>query len=512
MSSPRSFYDVLVVGTSLAALAAGALLARRGFRVAAIGHGRRAQTYEHDGLLLRRELAHFAVAETPAFRRVVAELALVPAVRRRMQPLDPLYQVVMPGHRLDVPRAPERLASELRREFPEIGRPAEDFYAALARVSASLDRVLGADVSYSPDGFFERRESVRATADHPFGRDGEQAELLSEFAQDHPFRAFIEAPLRFAGASDPDRLNALSRARLLGGITRGACVLDGGTDALRALFAEKIVQHGGDYRPRDRVGRIHVRRSAVTGVALDGLDETLGAQFVVSALDVAETQTLTGAEPSRKWALTLESSRPWLFRYVMNVVVSARAVPVGMAQRVFLVGDRGRPLVEENLLAIERSAEDARGRVVLTLCALLPRSSVEEGASYLRRVRERVMRALAEVVPFLDRHVLVVDSPHDGRPLQDRSSGSETLIDVRWSGAPEAMEIIDRADRAGLLGVRGMPCRSEVRGLLHVGRQTLSSLGAEGELLAALTVARLITRTDRSKEKLRRELWSKVEI
>jgi len=44
------------------------------------------------------------------------------------------------------------------------------------------------------------------------------------------------------------------------------------------------------------------------------------------------------------------------------------------------------------------------------------------------------------------------------------------------------------------------------------GRSTLPALGQEGELLAAWGVARVITRTDRRKEKMLREMWSKVEL
>ena len=37
-------------------------------------------------------------------------------------------------------------------------------------------------------------------------------------------------------------------------------------------------------------------------------------------------------------------------------------------------------------------------------------------------------------------------------------------------------------------------------------------LGEEGDWLSALSAARIVTRTDPSKEKLRRELWSKVDV
>jgi hypothetical protein len=40
----------------------------------------------------------------------------------------------------------------------------------------------------------------------------------------------------------------------------------------------------------------------------------------------------------------------------------------------------------------------------------------------------------------------------------------------------------------------------------------LPALGQEGELLAAWSAARLITRTDRRKEQMRREMWSKIEL
>jgi hypothetical protein len=49
-------------------------------------------------------------------------------------------------------------------------------------------------------------------------------------------------------------------------------------------------------------------------------------------------------------------------------------------------------------------------------------------------------------------------------------------------------------------------------GAFVVGPSALPALGQEGEILAAWSVARLITRTDRQKERMRREMWSKIEL
>lgn len=509
MSSPRSSYDVVVIGASLALVGAGALLARRGFRVLVLGHGVRPEAYLWEGLSLRRAPLGVSFLESPAFRRTIAELALVPSVRRRVQYPDPAFQVVLPGHRIDAAVQPERLLAELKREFPEIQRPVEDFYRRVEAVGAQLDRTLGADVLLPPGGFWERRELASASAGLPFDRYGMGRDPFAEFASDHPFRTFVEAQTRFGGALDPDSMSPLARLRLHAAGLRHAWLHEGGVDGLRAMFAEKIVQHGGDLRWRDRAEAIEVRRGRVRAVSLAGLDEEVGCGFALCGLDPAEVQRLTGQEPSRVWTRRLLGLRARYHRYVLNAVVRAEAVPVGMAGRVYAVLDLRRPLAEENLLAIDRGPVDEAGRVVLTVSALLPRSLVEEGAEHLRRVRPRVLRALGEVVPFLDRHLLVVDSPHDGLPLSDRRGGLVEAVALRRPGALEPMETLDAMEETPWLGACGLPLRTDVAGLLLASQHNVPGLGPEGEMLAALGAARLVTRSDPSRERMRRELWAK---
>jgi hypothetical protein len=240
-------------------------------------------------------------------------------------------------------------------------------------------------------------------------------------------------------------------------------------------------------------------------VLLAGLGEVLGARFVVSGLEPQALATLTDEVSPNP------SVRPRYYRYLVNLVLRAAGLPVGMGARVYLVGDPRRPLCDENLLQVDSAAPDGHGRVVLTACALLPRAAVEEGGGSLRRVRGRVLRALEALVPFHDRHLLAVDSPHDGRPLEDREAGVELTLPSRWGGAAEPMESVDTHDNPGLLGVCGQSCRTPVENLFLVHRSVVPGLGPEGEYLNALGVARIITSTDRTRERLRREQWGKPE-
>jgi hypothetical protein len=508
----KSFYDVVVVGGSLGALATGALLARRGFRVAWIRHDDRPAAYTYEGATLLRRAAALPFVDAPAFRRLMAELALLPVVRRKLITPDPLFQVVLPDHRVDVRAGTEALLTELSREFPEITRAMEEFYAGTARAMGELDAIFGADVQWPPEGFFERREAARAAAGNPFGRRGNVGDPLGDFPAGHPFRTFVMAQARFASNLDPDAMTPLRLVRAHGAAIRGAAFHEGGRDALQRFLEEKILQHGGDVRPRDRVARIETHRGRVRAVDIATSEERLGCSFVVTSLDLAGALRLAEHSPSRATTERLLARAPRYYRYVLNAIVRAEGVPPGMGARVFGVADRARPLAEENLLYIESSPPDGDGRVVLTITALLTRSGVEEGEGYLRRQRPRMLRALGEIVPFLDRNLLAIDSPHDGLPLEDVARGTTVTLKERWRGEPEPMAVLEAPDPEGFLGVCAAQLRTEIKGLLLVGPQVVAGLGEEGEFMSALGAARIVTRSDRSKEKLRRELWSKVDL
>ena len=69
-----------------------------------------------------------------------------------------------------------------------------------------------------------------------------------------------------------------------------------------------------------------------------------------------------------------------------------------------------------------------------------------------------------------------------------------------------------RVDPPTFYGLGAEPIRTPLGGAFILGPSALPALGQEGELLAAWSAARLITRTDKRKERMRREMWSKIEL
>lgn len=509
----RSFYDVVLLGARLGSLLCAALLAKRGFRVLLLDQDEVPPTYQAAGVTLPRAPYTFLAAHSPIARRVMAELALHQAFRRRAIAMDPVLQIALPRHRFDLPLDEAELDREIEREFPEVKRPIEDFHRHVLRTAAQLDRVVERDLVWPPETFLERRELGRASAQQPFDRHGGGPDLLAELPEEHPFRVSVQGPVRFSSQMDPNQTSALAFARLYASWLRGPATIEGGYAALRQMLLEKIQTYTGEVRTRERIDRVLVKRNAVSGVRLASSGEEIGCSFVVSGCDLT---TLLSLVPDRSaFEMTFErhgEPQPRYFRYTLNVVVEAEVVPVGMGRDVFFVRDTQAPLEGENLLHVQVDPKDASGHRLLTIEALLPRHSVEEEAGYAAAIRDRILASLGELVPFLGRHVVLVDSPHDGRPIQHLRDKVDLLPDEPWTRGPSTMETVYGFPVPGALGVCALPVRTPIKRLLACSPEVVPGLGDEGTFLAAWSAARLVTKSDRRKEWMRRGVWTKLEV
>jgi hypothetical protein len=74
------------------------------------------------------------------------------------------------------------------------------------------------------------------------------------------------------------------------------------------------------------------------------------------------------------------------------------------------------------------------------------------------------------------------------------------------------MPVVHSFAVASALTVCALPVRTPLRRLLLCSEQVAPGLGGEGELLAASAAAFCVSRSERSRDWMRRRLWTKVEI
>lgn len=511
-------YDVIVLGRSIGALTAAALLARRDFTVLVLGQGERSPAYGIGRHTMRRRAFTFLAGTCPAWRRLLVELAQSQTWKRRVVAAEPMLQVISGRRRFDIPPDMDLFEREIEREFPEVRRVVDELYGEFAHVNAAADNAFEHDAMWPPGTFWERRETGRVAEMLPYVRAEPDADLLSEFPRGHFFRQIVSSSVLFA--TDLSTLPPpFAVARLHGAWTRGLFMMHRGEADLEEYLVERIAAHGGKCLLGERAASVHLRRGIAAGVLIDGDEHPTGASFVLTDMDGEALAGLAGGQGIHKRAL-----REWpritstVGRFVVSIRLRREGLPDALG-------------AEALMLPSVRTGSSSRGPAVHLQRAELPSASDGDGDDTLlvaetliadhgnlppEGLREQVLTTITAHLPFLERHLVVVDSVHDGLPVWHYDGGrrkTEERSAVRGlSHEPEPMVRQMEVDPPGYLGLAGEPIRGPIEKTLLLGRSVLPGLGQEGQLLAAWSAVRLVTKSDRRKERMRRDMWSKVEI
>jgi phytoene dehydrogenase-like protein len=426
------------------------------------------------------------------------------------------------NRRVEVPPDIELFTREIDREFPEVRQLVDELYATFAHVNALADAVFEKDAVWPPGNFWERLETNRLATSLPFVGSGAPADLLAKFPSGHAYREILLLPVAFASdaAQAGEQLSAFAVARLHGAWTRGVQALSWGEDELAEFLIERIVAHGGECRLDLKASSLVVRRGAVQGVLEEGETEPTSADVIVSDLSGEALAELSGGEGITKRArndwprLTTKSAR-----FIVSLIVKSAALPEPLGSEAFLVPGTRRPDPRRPIVHLQRldplahpqASAEAAGETLLVAETLLP----ARGPLTLLEARAAVLETLREHLPFFERHLVVVDSPHDGLPLYDYTTGARREIDRMHvqdtSPGPEPMQWQWAVEPPGYLDIAGETIRGPIPGTYLVGKTVLPALGQEGELLAAWGAARVITKRDRARQKIRRRMWTKLE-
>jgi hypothetical protein len=150
-------------------------------------------------------------------------------------------------------------------------------------------------------------------------------------------------------------------------------------------------------------------------------------------------------------------------------------------------------------------------RALITVETLLPALSPEAQGQDLRGLRERLLGALDKLSPFIRQHLLIVDSPHDGRGIYHAQEDRYETPADHWTRGPETMPVVYAFPRTRIHGTCALPVRTPIKRLLLCNEQVVPGLGLEGGFLAAWSAARTVTRS-LNRDWMNRGRWTKVDL
>lgn len=514
-------YDVVVLGRSIGTLLTAALLARRELRVLVLGQGQRAPQYRVEEHTLARRSFTLLAATSPTFRRILQELAQTQRFRRLTAPLDPMFALLDGRTRFEVPPDVELFTREIEREYPQVERAIAELYGVVSEVNGRIDAAFERDAIWPPGTLWEKLETGRISSGLPLVEAGDEVpSIFARFPSGHGFRRAVELPALFSShlGLDESALSPFSTVRLHGSWARGVQCLPQDEQEFEDFLIERIESHGGVCRLRDHASQLLVKRGRVVGIQEDGESWATGADAVVTNVSGETIADLAlGAGITRKALTAWPEVKVVGGRFIVSLVVLRSGLPAPLPRESFLVSpDPSLPTV--HLKRGPSHDGDAAGEPTDTLVAemLLPRA----GSVHFLGAREAVLSTLRHYLPFLDDNALVIDSPHDGLPAVIHERGANGQRQKReidrihlkdTSTQPEAMEPRLVVNPRGYLGIAGEPIRGPILETYLVGPSVLPALGQEGEVMAAWGAARILTKKDRTRQKLRRQMWTKIE-
>jgi phytoene dehydrogenase-like protein len=492
----QRLYDVCVVGSQLGGVVAGALLARRGFRVLHVAHDDPGFHYVDHGYVLPFGPAVVpSPRQLPSAETVLSELGLATDFSRALAPSEPDLQLLLPRHRVDLSREQAVLRTELRREWPREAEALEAGFGTLGTLFDFAGFFLRAAPPLPPDGFGERRavsKAVKLASSAP----GAPAEPVGEA---RPFRGFEDHELvkslriahRFLTYLDGDA-SPLSLVRLLGGAFRGTNRLPGGLGTLREMVRRRIAESRGELRggPGEPAvaTRFEIDSGRVAAVRLADSPDAHVARAFIAATDAERFLALMPEDVrSGRGGAALREVRPSRQLLSVNLVVNAAALPPALGETVLALrdaegGDGIDNAVFLQVLPARREVRKGAGdkgaaieavadERVVTASAFVPAAAPE---AELRPAAARIREAVADAIPFFERHLVTESAPLLADPGRATAPPTHPLY---------VSELDDR------LGVSALPVRGPWKNLFFAGREVVPGLGLEGELYAGIQAA-----------------------
>ncbi len=496
-----NFYDVVVYGGDLTGLLAAALISKRGTRVLVCGHDDPGPTFCAAGYTLETDPALLPSADAESVTRIFKELNLVQVIRRHSVPLSPAFQLALPNHRLDIGPDPATTAREIAREFPVEHDAMTGILERTAAISATLDPVLGSDLTLPPDGFWERREVARVEGMLPSAG----TDVWAPLGHDHPLRAAATACALLGANLPPGELTATSQARAWNQASKGLQLFNTGQAGLRTALLGKISAGTGDVRARAQATDIVHKRGRATALRLGPRNETVGLEHLIWAGPTGALAELAGKNASRKLLELVSAMRPAVFRYTLALIIKREALPVGMGSRVFSLLDPARPPLGDNAIVITVGATKPRDEhVPLWVEGLVPAATVASGLGTLAVLRARMREHLGRVVPFFEQHLVVLASPHDGMVAELGPAGIASAPLAPLAAIP--MKAAQSTDLPRALGVSAAPHDTGSKNILLAGDENLPGLGTEGAFVSAWGVVRILLGDDPKRSRSRKEI------
>lgn len=326
-----------------------------------------------------------------------------------LTPMNPAFQVILPGHRVDLFPNKEQLIGDLIREFPDQKREIDRFYRTVVKATRLIERRIREDLA---DGTQDGNRFLHRLARFPAEFATRFSLVLPKGAQAIPFRRTIQAQLKFLSnlTFDDDWL-PLSAAYLLSLPSRGLFNPAGGMSALISRLRRAFTDQGGILYEGCSVIRIDTKPEVIVDLELAGSSSTLrGRKLIVSAQWEKRELLLPVRKNFFQRFRFLNSIRPTGYPFYLHIGVRSEGLPEKMAPYAVVVRDGDGMVTDRDLVFLETSLPGEMDRApeghrAITATVFLPDSPLCLNDQQLKEAATNIIDSLEDFLPFLRENI-----------------------------------------------------------------------------------------------------------
>jgi phytoene dehydrogenase-like protein len=472
-------YDTIIIGRDLSSLIAALTCVREGRKTVMVVEGDPEMAYRESGYAFPFDPRPLSgLADQQIFSRFLRNILPADDDISQSQLMNPAFQVILPGHRVDLFPNRERLVDDLIREFPEQEREINRFYRAVSKVGLLVERWISEDEN-NRSGLIGRmfRQLVRL----PAAIAGHSSLVIQGDGKGGAFRRVVEAQLNFLShlAMDGDPF-PLSAAYLLSLPMRGLFYPRGGMITWMSRLRRAFTEHGGVLMDGCSVIRIETKPEVNVDLECEGSSSTLhGRKLIVSAQWEKLELLLPGRKvlpgPNRRFA----SIHPVAYPFCLHMGVHEEGLPESMASYVVVVREGTGCVTNRDLVFLQTSLPGEtdyapEGRRAISATVYLADSPLRLNDQELKGAAMGIIDSLEEFLPFLRDNIdyLRVDQ--------------SILLSRRYQ---EMVNQKYRTRRRPFFGMSTLSPQTRIPNVLLTGGILRAGLGFEGEIIVGMEAA-----------------------
>jgi phytoene dehydrogenase-like protein len=472
-------YDTLIIGRDLSSLIAALTSVQEGRETVLIMDGDPEMEYREAGYAFPFDPRPLSgLADRQILSRLFDDMTPDDDELSPNRIMNPAFQVVLSGHRIDLFQDRERLVDDLIREFPQKEQEIKRFYRAVSKAGSLVERWIAEDKTDRP-GFISAilRQLVRL----PAAITSRSSLVIRGNGKDDAFRRVVEAQLNFLSNLEVDgNPFPVSAAYLLSLPMRGLFYPRGGMIAWMTRLRRIFTEHGGTLKDVCSVIRVETKPEVAVDLECGGSSSTLRARkLIVSAqwekLELLLPGRMVLPRPNRRFA----SIRPAAYPFCLHMGVHEEGLPESMAGYVVVLRDGTGPVTNRDLVFLQTSlpGENNRapdGRRAISATVYLADSPLRLNDQELKDVATKIIDSLDEFLPFL------------------RDNIDYLRVDQSIFLSRRYQEIANRkyrTRRRPFFGMSTLSPQTRLSNVLLTGSILRAGLGFEGEVIAGMDAA-----------------------